>query len=94
MTRPDHFQNDTQSTTHIMHVVLAKVDEILFEGDAQSLSAPATAGVMTVLPEHMPLVTTLKPGVVTVHTQGGEAKQFSIDGGILEVRHDGVTIIL
>lgn len=77
-----------------MHVVIARVDEILFEGEANSLSAPATAGDMTVLPEHMPLVTTLKPGSVTVHTKEGASKQFSIEGGILEVRHDGATIIL
>lgn len=77
-----------------MHVVVAKVDEILFEGEAASLHAPGSSGDMTVLPEHMPLVTTLKKGDVTVHAKNGEAKTFAIDGGILEVRHDGATVIL
>ncbi len=77
-----------------MHVVLAKVDEIVFEGDASSLSVPGMGGMMTILPEHMPLVTTLKTGEVTVHTQSGESKTVTIDGGILEVRRDGVTVIL
>jgi len=77
-----------------MHVVIAKVDEILFEGEAGSLSVPATGGMMTILPEHMPLVSTLKPGDVTVHTQDGAAKTIAIESGILEVRRDGVTVIL
>ncbi len=77
-----------------MHVVIAKVDEILFEGEATSLSVPASGGVMTILPEHMPLVTTLKTGVLTVHNNTGDTKTFSVEGGILEVRHDGATVIL
>lgn len=77
-----------------MHVVIAKVDEIVFEGDASSLSVPGMGGMMTVLPEHMPLITTLKAGDVTVHTQTGDSKTVAIDGGILEVRRDGVTVIL
>ncbi len=77
-----------------MHVVIAKVDEILFEGEASSLSVPAQAGMMTVLPEHMPLITTLKAGNVTVHAQNGESKTVAVEGGILEIRHDGATVIL
>lgn len=77
-----------------MQVVIAKVDEILFEGDAASLTAPGEAGVMTVLPEHMPLVSTLKAGELTVQPKEGGTKTFPIESGILEVRRDGVTVIL
>ena len=78
-----------------MHVVIAKVDEVLFDGEAYSLSVPATDGEMTVLGEHMPLITTLKPGEVRVHVeQDSEARVFKIDGGVLEVRRDGATVIL
>ncbi|MDE2071443.1 MAG: hypothetical protein KGI70_01760 [Patescibacteria group bacterium] len=72
-----------------MHVVVAKVDEILFEGEARSLKAPGAAGVLEVRPGHMPLVTTLKAGEVTV-----DGKKFTIKGGILEVRPQGATVIL
>ena len=78
-----------------MHVVIAKVDEIFFDGEAFSLTAPGTEGAMTILAEHMPLVTTLKAGELVVHEQAGSApKIFPIDSGVLEVRPDGATVIL
>ena len=76
-----------------MRVVIAKVTENLFDGEADSMTLPGAEGQMTVLPEHEPLITTLKPGVITVRSGGGE-QTFAIEGGILEVRHDGATVIL
>lgn len=78
-----------------MHVVIAKVDQNLYDGEAYSLTAPGSAGEMTVLSRHMPLVTTLKAGELRLReTQGAEPKIFPIDGGVMEVRHDGATVIL
>lgn len=76
-----------------MQVVIAKVDEVLFEGRASSLTVPGTAGEMTVLGHHMPLVTTLKKGDITVRVND-EEKRFAIESGVLEVRADGATVIL
>jgi F-type H+-transporting ATPase subunit epsilon len=77
-----------------MHVVIAKVDETLFEGEARSLTVPGVEGEMTILGHHEPLVTTLKPGTVTVRVQGEADQTFPIEGGVLEVRSDGATVIL
>ncbi len=78
-----------------MHLVIAKVDEVLFEGEAYSLTIPATAGEMTVLGHHEPLITTLKAGEARVHLAAGDnPKLFAISGGVLEVRADGATVIL
>jgi F-type H+-transporting ATPase subunit epsilon len=76
-----------------MRVVIAKVDENLYDGEAESLTVPGAAGEMTVLGEHMPIVTTLKVGTITVRAKDGE-KTFDITGGVLEVRRDGATVIL
>ena len=79
-----------------MKLIIAKVDEVFFDGDAQSVTLPGASGELTVLGEHMPLVTTLKPGVVTVRGQTvpGGVQYFTIDGGILEVHREGATVIL
>lgn len=78
-----------------MHVVIARVDEVLFDGEAESLTVPATSGEMTILGGHMPLITTLAEGVATVREgKGIVPKEFPVNGGILEVRQDGVIIIL
>jgi F-type H+-transporting ATPase subunit epsilon len=76
-----------------MKVVIAKVDENLFDGEADSLTAPASGGEMTVLHGHMPVITTLKRGTLTVHI-GEEEKKFDVESGVMEVRHDGATVIL
>ena len=76
-----------------MKVVIAKVDEVYFDGEAESLTAPGSSGEMTVLHGHMPLVTTLKEGILTVHTKEGE-QTFPVQNGVMEVRHDGATVIL
>ena len=81
-----------------MKVVIAKVDEVFFDGEARAVTLPGADGELTVLAEHMPLITTLKEGVITVRpasAQGsGEAMRFPIQSGILEVRRDGATVIL
>ena len=84
-----------------MHVVIAKVDENVFTGEARSVTVPGAEGELTVLNRHMPLITTLKKGTITVRlpVQAGDGnssatKVFEIEGGFLEVRRDGVTVIL
>lgn len=78
-----------------MHLIIAKVNEVLFEGGAHSLTAPGGAGEMTVLAGHEPLITTLKKGDLRVHlAPGDEPKIFAVDGGVLEVSPRGATVIL
>lgn len=76
-----------------MHLIIAKVDEVYFDGEADSFTVTGAAGEMTILPEHMPLITTLKPCSVIVRSAEGE-KEIPIEGGILEVRRDGATVVL
>jgi F-type H+-transporting ATPase subunit epsilon len=76
-----------------MHLVIAKIDEVFFDGEADSLTVPGSEGEMTVLPEHEPFITVLKSGVATVKT-AHETKQIPISSGLLEVRPDGATVIL
>ena len=79
----------------MIHLVIAKVDEVLFDGEAYSLTVPGADGDMTVLGHHMPLITTLKPGIALVRVApNAEPKTFPISGGVLEVRQGGATVIL
>lgn len=76
-----------------MRIVIAKVDEVLFEGEADSITVPGSAGEMTVLGHHEPLITTLKAGMITVRSEAGK-KEFKADSGVLEVNAKGATVIL
>ena len=80
-------------TVIMMQITIAKVHENLFQGEAQSVTAPTVDGEVTVLSKHEPLVTTLKPGTVTVRTVGG-THEFSVTDGVLEVSNDQATVLL
>lgn len=78
-----------------MNLVITKVNEVLYSGEAKSVTLPGAEGELTVLGHHEPLITTLKEGTVTVRPGGEQLEQtFQILGGILEVRGDGATVIL
>jgi F-type H+-transporting ATPase subunit epsilon len=67
-------------------------DRQVFSGNADIVVLPGSAGVMGVLPNHSPLLTTLQYGVITVRTSGHES-YFTVAGGIAEVQPDQVTVL-
>jgi F-type H+-transporting ATPase subunit epsilon len=76
------------------HLIVASVGETRFDGAALSVTLPTAAGEITVLPHHEPLVTTLKPGTITVRETLGEPKQFDIESGVLEVSGNRAVVLL
>jgi F-type H+-transporting ATPase subunit epsilon len=77
-----------------MRLTISKIDQILFSGEAESVTVPATDGEMTILAHHMPLVTTLKPGVVTVKTKDVKPQIFQITSGFLEVGKSETVVLV
>ena len=77
-----------------MKVVIAKVDQVFYDGEAASLIAPGSDGQLTILTHHMPLVTTLKEGELVVKEKEGSEHRFPLKEGVLEVHHNGATVIL
>ena len=78
-----------------MRVVIAKVDEVFFDGEAAVLELPGAGGKLTVLPKHMPLITTLGKGVITLKEyKNSTPRSFPIHSGVAEIRSDGTTVIL
>jgi F-type H+-transporting ATPase subunit epsilon len=69
------------------------VNEVLFHGEAISLTAPGSEGELTVLAHHMQLITPLKAGELRFMTTEGE-KKISITDGILEVGNNKATVLL
>lgn len=63
-----------------------------FHGPVTSVIAPGTEGYLGVLPGHIPLVTSLKPGVVTVTAESRRYK-FVVGAGYMEVTPASVIII-
>lgn len=66
----------------------------VFSGSADKIVAPGSAGEFTVLTNHVPFLTTLKKGVVTVGKEGHN-QFFEVPGtGVFELARDNQAIIL
>jgi F-type H+-transporting ATPase subunit epsilon len=67
-------------------------EQVLFEGTATSVTAPAFDGEMGILPMHAPLMTLLGTG--TLRVEGNEGvKRFRVSGGFLQVVDDTVRVV-
>ena len=57
----------------------------------QAVQIPGTEGDLTAMPGHMPLIITLRPGILTVTTDEGD-QEFIVTGGFAEVG-EGLTVL-
>ena len=78
----------------MMKLTVAKVEEVLFKGEAASLFCTGALGDLTILPHHSPLVTPLKKGEIKIVDSEGKEIRLTIESGILEVAHNEATVIL
>ena len=75
-----------------IHCEIVSQDRIVFQDDVDMVVLPGTAGEMGILPNHSPVLTTLKFGVIRVKNKGVE-EYFTVSGGIAEVQPDQVTVL-
>ncbi|KFI29123.1 F0F1 ATP synthase subunit epsilon [Paenirhodobacter enshiensis] len=54
---------------------------------------PGSEGDLTVMPGHAPLITTIRPGFVTVVAADGAETQFGVTGGFAEIAPEGVSLL-
>ncbi len=77
-----------------LHVDIVSAEQSIFSGEAEMVIAPGEAGELGILPEHMPLLTRIKPGTVRIlQPGGGEEEVIYVSGGMMEVQPDSVTVL-
>ncbi len=59
---------------------------------AESVSIPGAEGDMVAMPGHAPVVTTLRPGYVSV-VVGGETTEYLVTGGFAEISAEGISVL-
>jgi len=75
-----------------IHCEIVSQDRIVYQGDADIVVLPGAGGEMGILPDHAPVFTVLKFGLIHVRSQGQE-QIFTVAGGVAEVQPDQVTVL-
>ena len=53
---------------------------------------PAFEGEMGILKDHISIISFLKPGIITIHSQSGEEK-FFVEDGIVEFKNNNLSVL-
>lgn len=67
------------------HLVLSEV--------VRAVTVPGAEGYFTVMADHAPFMSTMRPGFVTVSREDGKADIFFVRGGFADVSPEGLTIL-
>jgi len=75
-----------------LHLDFVSPESVLFSGDVDQVDLPGAEGDMGILAGHAPLVTPLRPGIVTIY-RGGAREPVVVTGGFAEVGPAGLTVL-
>lgn len=78
-----------------LSVEVVSAEQVLWRGDAKSISAPAVEGSLGILPGHQPILAVLLEGKVRVlPVSAADTIELAITGGFLSVDENKVTIVV
>lgn len=77
-----------------VHVDVVSAEVSIFSGEAEFVVAPASAGEVGIMPNHAPMISTIKPGALRIKRPNEtEETLIFISGGLLEVQPGIVTVL-
>jgi len=72
---------------------IATPERVVLDKEILQVTVPTTSGEITILPQHIPLISVLKPGVIELKNLDGAIDVMSVSGGFIEVLRDKVVIL-
>jgi len=75
-----------------MQFDLVSPEAALASMEVLSVQIPGSEGDFTAMPEHAPVITTLRPGIVKVNSDKG-AFEYLVTGGFVEINADATSIL-
>ena len=72
---------------------LVSPERLFLSEQASQVVVPGTEGYFTVMANHAPVMTTIKPGVVSAILESGDEKRMLIRGGFADVSPTGLTLL-
>ena len=66
----------------------------IFEGEIKEATFPGVEGEFGVLEGHAPLMTNLKPGIITIKKTNGKEEMIAINWGYVEVSPEKINVLV
>jgi F0F1-type ATP synthase epsilon subunit len=83
--------NENKSSVPTLNVKIIALGEIIWNGEAKSITAENTSGVFDILPEHTNFISILKETPITIQTEN-EKKEFSFPRSLLYAKANMIKI--
>lgn len=71
---------------------IATPERVVFKDEVEQITLPTKMGEITILPNHIPLISVLAPGELIVK-KGNVARAMSVSGGFIEVQAEKVVVL-
>lgn len=68
-------------------------EKVVLKDEIAQITVPTRQGEITVLPNHIPLVASIEPGVIETRKDDGSVEIISVSGGFIEVLRNKVVIL-
>ncbi len=75
-----------------LHLEFVSPESVLFSGDVDQVDVPGAEGDLGILAGHAPMVTALRPGIITIY-RGNDRMPVVVMGGFAEVSPSGLTVL-
>lgn len=75
-----------------LHLEIVTPEKKVFDDAVEVVTIPTASGEVGILPNHAPLISTLKPGILS-YTNRGTTERMVIAGGFIEINSNKVSIL-
>ena len=72
---------------------LVSPEALLLSEEVDSVVVPGSEGEMTVMAQHAPVMTTIKPGVLEVNGGSEASRKIFVRGGFADINPGGLTVL-
>ena len=69
-------------------------EQIIYEEEVESIVAPGTVGYLGILSNHAPIITSLRPGKLSIKDKDGKEINMAVSGGFLENSANKCTVLV
>ena len=68
-------------------------ERIIFSGEAKMVTLPSHEGDMSILKNHISIITFLRPGIIKVKKNDGNFEEFFVQDGTVEYLNDDLVVL-